>query len=77
MQLPNKNLKSIMTPRTKYILKDAINVFKAVSSEEKIKLIATVQNNLNVHYNGLETIGVGLDEDKVKAGEIFLRIFKR
>jgi len=66
-----------MTPRTKYILKDAINVFKAVSSEEKIKLIATVQNNLNVHYNGLETIGVGLDEDKVKAGEIFLRIFKR
>ena len=66
-----------MTPRTKYILKDAINVFKAVYSEEKIKLIATVQNNLNVHYNGLETIGVGLDEDKVKAGEIFLRIFKR
>lgn len=66
-----------MTPRTKYILKDAINVFKAVSSEEKINLISTVQNNLNVHYNGLETIGIRLDEDKVKAGEIFLRIFKK
>lgn len=66
-----------MTPRTKYILKDAINVFKAVSSYEKINLISTVQNNLNVHYNGLETIGIGLDKDKVKAGEIFLRIFKK
>ena len=66
-----------MTPRTKYILKDAINVFKAVSSYEKQNLIATIQNNLNIHYNGLETIGIGLDEDKVKAGEIFLRIFKK
>lgn len=66
-----------MTPRTKYILKDAINVFKAVSSYEKQNLIATIQNNLNIHYNGLETVGIGLDEDKVKAGEIFLRIFKK
>lgn len=66
-----------MTPKTKYILKDAINTFKAVSSYEKENLISTVQNQLNIHYNGLKTIGIGLEKDKVKAGEIFLRIFKK
>lgn len=66
-----------MTPRTKYILQDAIAVFKAVPSDKKEELIQTVQNNLSIHYNSLKTIGMGLDGDKVVAGEIFLRIFKK
>lgn len=66
-----------MTPRTKLILKDGINVFKAISSDKKQELIQTVQSNLKRHYNGLKTIGMGLDEDKVRAGEIFLRIFNK
>ena len=65
-----------MTPRTKEILKDAINIYNAVPSDKKEELIQTVQNNLKVHYNGLNNIGIGLDEDKVLAGEIFLRVFK-
>ena len=65
-----------MTPRTKEILKDAINIYNAVPSDKKEELIQTVQNNLKVHYNGLNNIGIGLDEDKVLAGAIFLRIFK-
>lgn len=65
-----------MTPRTKEILKDAINIYNAVPSDKKEELIQTVQNNLKVHYNGLNNIGIGLDEDKVLAGEMFIRIFK-
>ena len=65
-----------MTPRTKEILKDAINIYNAVPSDKKEELIQTVQNNLKVHYNGLNNIGIGLDEDKARAGAIFLRVFK-
>lgn len=65
-----------MTPRTKEILKDAINIYNAVPNDKKEELIQTVQNNLKVHYNGLNNIGIGLDEDKVLAGEMFIRIFK-
>ena len=65
-----------MTPRAKTILKDALNIYKAISSDKKQELISTVQNNLKTHYNGLKTIGMGLDRDKVVAGEIFLRINK-
>ena len=65
-----------MTPRTKEILKDAINIYNATPSDKKEELIQTVQNNLKVHYNGLNNIGIGLDEDKAMAGEMFIRIFK-
>lgn len=65
-----------MTQRTKEILKDAIHIYNAVPSDKKEELIQTVQNNLKVHYNGLNSIGIGLDEDKVLAGEMFLRIYK-
>ena len=66
-----------MTTRAKEILKDGINIYKAIPSDKKQELIQTVQNNLKVHYNGLNTIGMGLDEDKVVAGKVFLRIFNR
>lgn len=66
-----------MTPRTKHILLEAINIFKASPSEKKKEHIQTIQNNLKVHYNGLKSIGMGLDDDMVKAGEIFLRIFNK
>lgn len=66
-----------MTPRAKYILTDAIHIFRAIPSDKKAELILSVQNNLKVHYNGLKTIGVGLEKDKVVAGEIFLRIFNK
>lgn len=66
-----------MTTRAKEILKDAIHIYNAVPSDKKEELVVTVQNNLKVHYNGLNNIGIGLDEDKVLAGEVFLRIFNR
>lgn len=66
-----------MTPRAKYILKDAIHIFNAIPSDKKEELIQIVEKNLSIHYNGLKTIGIGLDKDKVVAGEIFLRIFNK
>lgn len=66
-----------MTPRAKEILKDAINIYNAIPSDKQQELIVTVQNNLKVHYDSLNTIGMGLDEDKVRAGEIFLKIFRK
>ena len=65
-----------MTLRTKEILKDAINIYNAVPSDKKEELIQSVQNNLKVHYNGLNNVGIGLDEDKVLSAKLFLRIYK-
>lgn len=66
-----------MTTRAKEILKDGINIYKAIPSDKKQELIQTVQNNLKVHYDSLNSIGIGLDEDKIVAGKVFLRIFKK
>ena len=67
-----------MTPRTKEILKDALNIYKAMlNPDDKQNLINSVKKNLSIHYNGINTIGIGLDEDKVRAGEIFLRIYNK
>lgn len=65
-----------MTTRAKEILKEGINLYSAVPNYSKAGMIETVKANLKVHYNGLNTIGMGLEADKVVAGEIFLRIFK-
>jgi hypothetical protein len=64
-----------MTIRTKNILREAINIYTAIPIEKKEELIETVKSNLSIHYNGLNTIGMGLEKDKVRAAEIFLRIF--
>lgn len=64
-----------MTAQTKDILIRGINTFLASTSEEKEVLIQKVQNNLEIHYNALNSIGMGCVEDQVVAGEIFLRIF--
>ena len=66
-----------MTPTTKDILTRGINTFLASTNEEKEVLIQKVQNNLEIHYNALNSIGMGCVEDQVKAGEIFLRIFNK
>ena len=66
-----------MTPKTKYILREGINTFLASADEEKEVLIQKVQNNLEIHYNALNSIGMGCAENQVIAGKIFLRIFKK
>jgi hypothetical protein len=64
-----------MTATSKSILRNSINVFLASTNKEKEVLVQKVQNNLEIHYNALNSIGMGCVEDQVKAGEIFLRIF--
>jgi len=64
-----------MTAQTKDILIRGINTFLASTSEEKEVLIQKVQNNLEIHYNALNSIGMGCVKDQVLAGEIFLKIF--
>lgn len=66
-----------MTPKTKYILREGISTFLTSTNEEKGRLIAKVQNNLEMHYNALNSIGMGCVEEQVRAGEIFVRIFKK
>ena len=66
-----------MTYETKSILTRSINVFLSSSEKDKVEMVSMVQNNLKTHYNALNTIGMGLDNNKVVAGEIFLRIFNK
>lgn len=66
-----------MTPRAKEILRSSIEVFKNKPESDKQLLINVVKSNLDRHYDSIEQIGLGLDEDKVQAGEIFLRIFNK
>ena len=65
-----------MTTQAKVILKDAINIYEASPSDKKKELIQSVQNNLKIHYNSLNNIGIGLDKDKVLSAKLFLRIYK-
>lgn len=64
-----------MTPRAKQILRDGINIYNAIPDKKAI--INQVKENLAKHYRAIESIGIGLDGDKVTAGEIFLRIFNK
>lgn len=66
-----------MTTKSKQALRDGINIYNATPSDKKQELVQSVKNNLKVHYNGLKTIGIGLDEDLVVAGKVFLRIFNK
>jgi hypothetical protein len=66
-----------MTPRAKEILRQSISVYKGKSELDKEVLVSMVKDNLSIHYDSFAAIGMGLDEDKVRAGEIFLRIFNK
>lgn len=66
-----------MTPRAKEILKDALYIYKALPPSNRELLIDKVKQNLSIHYDSVAAIGIGLDEDKVRAGEIFLRIYNK
>lgn len=64
-----------MTQEAKNILRRSINVFLQSTDKEKEIYIESVANNLNIHYNALNSIGIGYSLDTVQAGQIFLRIF--
>ena len=64
-----------MTPTTKNILRNSINVFLASTDEEKENYILGVQKNLKDHKEAMNSIGMGYASDIVQAGEIFIRLF--
>jgi len=64
-----------MTAETKAILKRSINEFLSVSEQERENMVQHVRKELQRHKNGLNSIGMGLANDYVVAGEIFLRIY--
>lgn len=66
-----------MAPRVKEILRQSISVYKGKSELDKEVLVSMVKSNLSIHYDSFAVIGMGLDEDKVRAGEIFLRIYNK
>lgn len=64
-----------MTPRTKEVLRASINEYLAnPDQQENYKEI--VNNQLREHENAIKHIGMGLDREYVKAGQILKRIFK-
>lgn len=63
-----------MNTRTKEILRTSINSYNTLP--DKQGSVDIVKENLILHYHSLDTIGIGLDADKVRAGEIFLRLVK-
>lgn len=65
-----------MNHRTKTILIKSLADFKARDKDSKKKAIGFVKTELDRHERGLYTIGMGLDTDMVRAGKIFLRIYK-
>lgn len=65
-----------MNQETKSILKRSINEFLASTNEEKEYMVSFIENKIKEHYKDLNTIGIGYKESMVKAGEIFLRIYK-
>ena len=66
-----------MTPTSKSILINSINIFSSSTREDKERYIKGVEKNLNDHYNAINTIGIGYAQNTIVAGEIFLRIFKK
>lgn len=64
-----------MTTETKAILRRSINEFLSVSEQERDNMILHVKKELQRHRKGLSSIGMGLANDYVVAGEIFLRIY--
>lgn len=64
-----------MTTEAKAILKRSINEFLSVSEQERENMVRHVRKELQRHRKGLNSIGVGLTNDYVVAGEIFLRIY--
>lgn len=64
-----------MTAETKAILKRSINEFLSVSEQERENMVQHVRKELQRHKRGLDSIGMGLANDYVVAGEIFLRIY--
>lgn len=65
-----------MTAETKAILKRSINEFLSVSEQERENMVQHVRKELQRHRKGLNSIGMGLMNDYVVAGEIFLRIYE-
>ena len=65
-----------MTPLSKNILRNSINVFSASTNEEKERYVRIVEKNVNDHKDAMKSIGMGYCSHIVQAGEIFLRIFK-
>ena len=59
-----------MTPKTKQILHNTIEIYK--KSADKKHLLQQIKNSLQ-QYN---SIGIGYVQDYVTAGEIFIRIYK-
>lgn len=64
-----------MTAETKAILKRSINEFLSVSEQERDNMVLHVRKEVQRHRKGLNSIGMGLVNDYVVAGEIFLRIY--
>ena len=66
-----------MKPKTKEYLLRSVPDFKTFSATRKKEVLEGIEHHIKCHYEAINSIGVGYNVDQVKAGEIFLRIFKK
>jgi hypothetical protein len=71
-----KSNKGKLSERAQGILDSSLESFERQSEKQKLTSIKMVENNLESNKKGIDTIGMGLDEDKVAAGEEFIKIVK-
>lgn len=65
-----------MNKRVKITLDAAVFIYRNAPDKDLPEMRDAVNRNLKKHYDGLRTIGIGLDPDYVTAALIFKRIFK-
>lgn len=65
-----------MTQKTKQYLLNSIDDFKTFSETKKKEVLEGIEHHIKCHYEALNSIGIGYNVDQVRAGEIFLRVFK-
>jgi hypothetical protein len=65
-----------MKHEAKVLLTNSLDEFKSVNEARKVKLIKFVEQRVEQHNNGLNTIGFGYADHFVEAGKVFLRIVK-
>lgn len=61
------------SPKVSRLIEKSEEAFATMTKKQKQEAIKTVENNIESHIKGVETIGAGLDKEAVEAGEIFLR----
>lgn len=66
-----------MNATEKTILRNSIIIHHTSSKQERVQQLLLIESRLKEHERAIEAIGSGYCLNTVRAGQIFLRIFKK